>query len=738
MRGFWVYDWEVFPNYSCVTFIHTSTPKSYVDTYIIIDKLYLEVKHKLLDIEKSSISEYLSNDEYLSLSNKLNSYIKAKQECLSLMNYKSFFFYKDKTNEDNNICNLGELLLFFENYKLIMGYNSFKYDSFITDFIMIQGKKFSNITGYDSKGVHITEALKKASDEVISVANNEFYNYTYSFIPKRYKRLFEDYDIQKILYLDKSFVGLKSIGINLLWHRLQPLPYPIEKTIEGNEKFEVYDYNINDVLITLSLVWNQEEEITLREEVSVRYNIDVTNDSRSSIGKRLMSKYYSEYTGLAYKDFKDLRTYRNRMKLSNIIDSRIKFITPELTEFLNSLLKETVSSDDEFNKPLMFKGTLYTIAKGGIHSVDDSRVYNSLKDGYIYRDADITSYYPSIIEVFKISPKHIDLETFVSIVSAIKNDRVRAKHAGDKLEAESLKIVINRIYGALRDTMDYLYDPKATYEVTLNGQLSLLMLIEKLEVKSEGNIHIISANTDGIVARFKPEFEELYNTLCKEWEKETQFELEYTNYEVYTRSNVNNYVSAKSGFTDNLSKYSRKDLEKKYVKSKGDYSSDIPFNKGFIHPIVSMALKEYVLYGTDYKEYIKTFWKQKPENILYYCISQKVDKKFDVKYTYVEDGYIKTEYLPQYNRFYVCSKGGGAISKCDVYKDKARNQSLIAKHSVLLLNDFIPKEEYNINYNFYIRKVEDYLYFKKSNSKGSHKSEGLLVRNRNLFNNEEF
>ena len=80
---------------------------------------------------------------------------------------------------------------------------------------------------------------------------------------------------KKILYLDKSFVGLKSVAINLKWHRIQELPLPPDTIIEYNQLFDVYDYNINDVLITYKLLWNQEEEVKLRQEISERYDINV-------------------------------------------------------------------------------------------------------------------------------------------------------------------------------------------------------------------------------------------------------------------------------------------------------------------------------------------------------------------------------------------------------------------------------------------------------------------------------
>ena len=740
MRSFWVYDWEVYPNFACVSFIHTTTPQNLIDAYIEVDILYLDVKNKLSKLERSY---QIANSEYeiykllleeQNLYDLFNKYKLVKSTLFSQMVSKSFIIFKDEDNPENSICQLGELIMFFINHKVIIGYNSFNYDGYITDYIMNCGKNYNAFTGYNNNKVHITEDLKKASDEIINVSRNKLFNYEYAWLGKRYKRLYEDYDIQKILYLDKTYVGLKSVAINLKWHRIQELPLPIDTVIKFNQVYDIFDYNINDVLITMKLVMNQAEEISLREEVSERYDINILNESRSSIGKRLMSKYYELESGIPYKQFKDLRTYRGKMKLDTIIDSKIKFITPELQLFLKQLLKESVTPEDSFHKKLEFRGTYYTFAKGGIHSIDDSRIYDN-KEGYILSDCDVNSYYPSIIELFKVSPKHILLQIFIELVSKFKNDRLRAKHEGIKLEAEALKIVINRIYGALGDPMDYLYDPKAVYETTLNGQLSLLMLIEKLEVRSEGNIHCVSANTDGIVCKFLPEYLDLYLELSKEWQNETGFKLEFTEYEKYFRSGVNSYVAIKKGFRDAVLKAENpiKELEKKYIKLKNDYEDATPFSKGFIHPIVSLALQRHAIFGEDYKEIIKTHWTKGRFNILDYCISQKVDKKYSVFYTRVEYGEILKEPLQQYNRFYVCNKGGGAITKEDIYESKSRSQALVANHSVRLFNDYVKEDDYHIDYNFYIRKVEAFLYYRKKNSKGNHRYEGVYVRGNTLF-----
>ena len=746
MRAFWVYDWEVYKNFACVTFIHSTTPKPYLDAYKTIDIKYLQVKHQLETSD--AIELYEEYDKYKNIKMKL----------LVEMNAKTFFIHYD-TEGGKHICQLGELVMFFRNHKVLMGYNSINYDSHITDFILCQYTKYNLDTGFNTNNIHITQHLKEVSDDVIHLSKDDKFQWQPAWRPRSYKRSFEDYDIQKILYLDKTFVGLKSVAINLRWHRIQELPIHFDKIILNSDVYTIYDYNVNDVLITLELVMSQQEEMELREQISERYDLDVLNDSRSSIGKRLMTKFYSERAGVEYKDFRDLRTKRGRMRMDTIIDNAIHFKTPKFKDLLTRLKAMVVSPGDDFKEEFDFNGTYYTIGKGGIHSIDDSRIYDIYKDNCIYRDCDVVSYYPSIIEIFTIAPKHLIKAIFVGLVSFFKNDRVAAKKDGRKLEAEALKIVINRIYGALNDAFDYLQDVKATYRVTLNGQLSLLMLIELLETNG---IHVISANTDGIVSQIQHGQEDLYQKLCKEWEVLTKFELEYTDYERYARSNVNNYIAIKKGFRDCEDKAK---AEYKYVKGKGSYIFETPFQKGFTHPIVSLALYRYLVYDIDYKYTIMTHWEHVPYGIYDYCISQKVAKSYDVKYRSVVNGEVITKDVQQYNRFYIPTVGGGTLVKEDTYtptkkvvenvplsrrpsssskanlarakaslvKSVNRSQAIIAHEKIELFNDYIYREDYNIDFSFYIHKVEAFIYYRKKSSKGNHRNEGLEVRQINLF-----
>ncbi|MDZ7906352.1 MAG: hypothetical protein U5N55_11680 [Cypionkella sp.] len=70
------------------------------------------------------------------------------------------------------------------------------------------------------------------------------------------------------------------------------------------------------------------------------------------------------------------------------------------------------------------------------------------------------------------------------------------KTKGKCQEANSLKLAANGTYGKTNDKFSALFDPKHTMAVTINGQLLLSMLAERL--MGVPSLRIIQVNTDGI------------------------------------------------------------------------------------------------------------------------------------------------------------------------------------------------------------------------------------------------
>jgi len=707
----WVYDIECYKNFFCITFIP-------------------------LDVDIRLVTAYKRAD--------LAGNIADKKALLRAMKAKQFTIY----NGINPINESSLIVDFFSTYKVIYGYNSSNYDAVMLDIFLYNIKGFHEWTGLNKHGQHICEYMFKHSDACVSFGNG--YWRMLDFL-KYYKRPFTDYDIQKILYLDKSFTGLKQVAICLKWYRIQQLPYSVYEQIQDNQVEPILDYNVNDVLITLTLILDQKSELNLRVELNKEFGgngttsriVDFRNMSRSSIGKALAIKYYSEISGQEYYSFKDLRTLRYTIPLKDIIKSDIKFQLKKFQDFLTEIKtsKLYITEDkkkSKWERDILHNGTKYVVAKGGIHSKDDPRIYNAGTD--IIRDCDVNSYYPSLIINDQVYPKHLDRVAFLVMVEHVTRSRLKAKANKQKVKADGLKIAINRMYGALKDTKDFLYDPECTYTVTFNGQLRLLMLAEDLELHG---IHCISANTDGIVCKFKPELESIYYDCCQRWQDTTNLGLEFTDYERYLRNDVNNYIAIKKGFKkcidefklNNTVTYNEKELksieaiEDVFVKRKGLFIPKVEFNKGFIHPVVPQALNAYLLYDVPIETYIENHIKEDDTAIYDYCMAQKVDKSFKCEFHTIVNKEKHVEPLQQYNRFYVTERNtGGVIMKRK--GDKLAN--ILANHSVNIFNTYLhaKPEEYGINYGYYIKQCDLIL---SGNIKKKGKPKGIIGNSNNLF-----
>ena len=117
------------------------------------------------------------------------------------------------------------------------------------------------------------------------------------------------------------------------------------------------------------------------------------------------------------------------------------------------------------------------------------------------------------------------------------------ERAEQKQLANSKKIVINGLYGKLGSPYSKVYAPELMISVCLTGQLSLLMLIERLEL---AGIKVVSANTDGIVMYYHKDQLDVVNSIVRQWEKDCNFTTEDTFYHALYSANVNNYIAVKS------------------------------------------------------------------------------------------------------------------------------------------------------------------------------------------------
>jgi hypothetical protein len=608
--------------------------------------------------------------------------MKQKRYCYDIEVYPNFFSitFLDIDTQERDVFviyksrNDGEKLDEFLNRDILLyGYNNISYDSAILEHVL------ENYTSLSVLGDVFDLSMKIISDD-------SPYGYRNRKTGNDY--IFKQIDLMKIMAFDKLGVSLKQIAINLRWHRIQDLPYPPTHIVEPDEVPIILDYNLNDTLITHELYKAMLDIVVLREKLSELYAVDLTSASDSKIANVLLEDFYKKQNA-NIDTIRGLRTVRYQLILSECFGKNIEFLTNKLNRIKNEMGNTVVreKNDFKFDKKIEFGCTEYRLGVGGLHSVDTEGIFET-NDEYIIRDADVASYYPNIMIVNKIIPAHLQ-EDFIEVLKQITAERLSAKKK-DKVKADGLKITINSIFGKLGSNTFWLYDPKALLSVTVSGQLYLLMLIESLVL---AGIQVISANTDGIVCKVPRNMEGYYNQICKWWQDKTGFSLEYTDYEFYARTDVNNYLTKKADG---------------HVKTKGRYLTEKDteeweksfLKKGYKYPIVSRALFQYFMDKKPIEETIR-----ESQDVLDFCISQKTGKDFVLEY-HVNDSITK---LQKNNRFYISISGGKLIKR---NKEKDTTIGLYVSQNATILNNYdknIPFSSYDIDYPFYIEEANKYV-----------------------------
>ncbi len=143
---------------------------------------------------------------------------------------------------------------------------------------------------------------------------------------------------------------------------------------------------------------------------------------------------------------------------------------------------------------------------------------------------------------------------------------------------EGLKISINGSYGKMGSMYSPLYSPSTLLQVTLTGQLMMLMLIEEL---TDNGFDVVSSNTDGIEYICPINRQAEAEALIFDWELSTKLDMEHGEYKALYARDVNNYVAVYDGYT----------------KAKGVYAKP-SLMKNSEYPIVFEAIRTYLLDGT--------------------------------------------------------------------------------------------------------------------------------------------
>lgn len=367
-------------------------------------------------------------------------------------------------------------------------------------------------------------------------------------------------------------VSLKLYGARMNSKRLQDLPIEHNALISPDQRELLRSYCLNDLDTTLDLFHKSASIISLREEMGKKYHMDLRSKSDAQIAEAVICSEVQAINGV--KPTKPVIPPGQVFFYKP--PAYLKFKLPVLQAKLAEIKAAhfVVNDTGGFDMPVELTSSVkigcsvYRLGIGGLHSTEQSVAHIESPE-FVIRDNDVTAFYPSLILTNNLAPSHMG-EAFLKVYRNIVETRVEAKRNAKQIEKKlktggltdaeiaelkvqlehekttdaALKVSINGTFGKLGSKYSALYSPDLMIQVTVTGQLALLMLIERLEAE---DISIVSANTDGIVSKCHVTKLDAMRQVIGQWEYDTGLTTEETKYRALYSRDVNNYLALKVG-----------------------------------------------------------------------------------------------------------------------------------------------------------------------------------------------
>lgn len=451
------------------------------------------------------------------------------------------------------VNNRDELIKFYElakdNY-IWIGYNSRNYDSVIL------------------KGIILGMNPKELNDKLIIDGLKPFQ------ISKEFNKI-QLYSYDTMVNRGESLKQLEGMMGHMI--KESDVDFNINRKLTKDEINETIYYCTHDVEETIEVFENTKSDFDAVFGLINLFNLPLTYITKTKaqltatiLGAKKMStpsspEDYQFVDCLKLDRYNWIKDWYDKNRSDKIINEKGKEVTKGLTT-------------DIF-------GLKHQLGIGGLHSAIP-KYYTDNSDGSIIVHQDIASYYPNMMVNHGLLSRAVEEpDRFKKMLE----QRLQYKAEGNPLN-KCLKISINACYGVTNDQFNPMYDPQRSREITINCQLLLVDLIEKIETQLGSELcTYIQGNTDGLI--FKLKNKEAYDKLIEissEWEDRTGFKFEYDEISKIAQKDVNNYVFE---FTNGK------------LECKGSY---LQFNKPLKNDmsILNDALREYLIHGTPVEDTI--------------------------------------------------------------------------------------------------------------------------------------
>lgn len=593
---------------------------------------------------------------------------------------------KDANNENlykfeisERINQIEQLVTFFTNKNyLLCGYNNKHYDDVIINYIIDYVDVMLHKSIYD-----ITKSLFNLSQTLITSEDGNI-----DKIKRwKYANYFESMDLLTMMLSSKLRVGLKSMQITMKYNNVQEYDGDFNSFLPKDKIDEMISYNINDVKSTCALFAQLVEkgDVDLRLFIEKEYGFNALSMDSVKFGETLLAKKVCEELRISKRQLEQMRSPMDNIPLKDVILPFIKYKNPKFQEALEDMKKQVVSSikkpgEKNYENKFVVSNVRYSIGVGGIHSLNDPRIYVPKEDEYLGH-LDVASMYPSFIVRYGWFPRHLG-KAGLDVYTQIYHERIQAKHSGQKRKNLALKLVLNSVTGKMQQETSWMYDPFSVFKIRINGQLILLMLADIL---LEHSCEIVQVNTDGVMFIAKKAYKDAIMESVAKLEQLTKLSFEADSYEAFYQFAVNDYFGVVDGFSQSG--------DPKLIEKKGMFITEPVLGKGLAPTIIPESVINYFVYNIPIEDSVKNC-----TDIYKFLMSQRVDKKFKVEYN--------DKYIQRINRWYA-STDGCYLYTVDESKTPFKYSNLLKKSGVTILNkiDDKPVEKRKINYPYYISEA---------------------------------
>lgn len=534
-----------------------------------------------------------------------------------------------------------ELYEFLKSVDTLVGFNNLAFDGPLTDeFIRL----------YERGEDKIYKGLYRKAQQLVT-SDSKFH-------PTCSIRQIDLYELNHFSNAAKS-ASLKWLQINMGFHTVMDMPIHHSEKPTAEQIPMVLEYNLNDVMATLELYNRSKGLLDIRKAQGDRYGIDMTNYSNSKMGEAIILKRLADKMQMKFENLKSMRGSVETVHLKDVILPSVSFKSKEFQSVLTKFRQTTVNANSEFpSTKVVFDGIEYSFGLGGLHASAKPGIYHNVKT------SDVSSYYPSFAVSQKLKIKRFG-DNFHQVYEGVVLER--RSHPKGTADNAALKEALNSVFGKSKSEFSPLVDSHFFYSITINGQLLLAMLCERIVTMGIGKI--IIANTDGIEVDVHDH--KKYLDLCSKWEEKFGLILEHGEYSKLALNSCNHYIA----------------IGKK-VKEKGMYVTDPELHKDRSSLIIQKAVKEFIVNDIPVEQTIRS-----EHDIKLFLIGRRAKTgKFIAKSSKGE------EPLQKHIRYYISKRG------VKLYKRLKDGDVEEHKGYFVTMANVLPQELVDLDYSYYIRE----------------------------------